>query len=202
MLLKTILGGAFALVVAVSPALACKGTDIYSDDFSSSDGPWHKEGAVNIGGGFAELKASPNNPALILYEGAQIKDLDVCADITYPQARSPEEAGAGGILFWVNFEPVSIFIMGTTPEGMLGVVRISQGRALAVAPFRKYNFIKTGAGAKNNFRVTAKGGNVKVYANDQQAAAFRGQASDGFIGLYAEGNSAWKFSNFKLSEPQ
>ena len=200
MLLKTIFGGAFALVMAVSPALACTGPEIFSDNFSSSDGPWDHTEGVNIGGGFAELKPG-SGPAVMVYQSAQIKDFDVCADITYPQASNPDQAGAGGIIFWFTTDPVSVYIMATIPNGALGVVRNNKGRALLVSPFRKYDFIKTGT-AKNTFRVSAKGGNVTVYANGQRAAAFRGQADEGFIGLYAEGPNAWKFSNFKLAEPQ
>jgi len=207
MLLKTILGGAFALVIAASPALACKGTEIFSDDFSSSDGPWQHTDGVNIGGGFAEMKPESGKNAVMVYESQQIKDFDVCADITYPQAKNPDEGGAiGGIIFWLTLDPASFYLMATTPGGMLGTVRVNRGRVLLAAPFRKYNFIKTGAGSKNTFRVTAKGGSVTVYANDQRAAAFRGQADDGFIGLYAESEkdqvNTWKFSNFKLSDPQ
>jgi len=202
MLLKTILGGAFALVMAVSPALACKGKDIFSDNFSRSDGPWQVNEGVTIGGGFAELKPPGDGAAVAIYEEAQIKDFDMCADITYPQARTPEEGGAGGFFFWVNIDPLSFYIVATLPNGMAGAIRIKGGRNLIVTPFRTYNSIKTGAGVKNTLRVTAKGGTVAVSANDQPAFNFRGQAEDGFIALYAQGRSAWKFSNFKLSEPQ
>ena len=39
MKLQTIAAAVLALTIAASPALACKGEEIYSDDFSSSDGP-------------------------------------------------------------------------------------------------------------------------------------------------------------------
>jgi hypothetical protein len=73
------------------------------------------------------------------------------------------------------------------------------------SPARKVNSLKVGNGATNTLRVTAKGQNVTLYANDQRVGAFKGTPEDGFIGLIAESEkdqtTSWKFSNFKLTEP-
>jgi hypothetical protein len=47
---------------------------------------------------------------------------------------------------------------------------------------------------------------VTVYANDKKVVSFRGTPEEAYIGLYAqswegETANAWKFSNFKLTQP-
>ena len=203
MILRAITGAVFALAIAASPALACKGTEIFSDDFQNSDGPWDSAEWIKIGGGFAELTLPPTYGGVMRYLADPPPDFDLCVDITYPSISKPDGGGIGGIALWFK-EFQDTYLVGTTPAGVMGALRIRQGKPLLLSPVRKYAAIKTGAGAKNTFRVTVKGNTVTMYANDQRTASFRGTPGEGTIGLFAEspqdGASPWKFSSFKLTE--
>ncbi len=56
MMLRTIAGAMLALAIAGGPALACKGDEIFSDDFADDSGPWDSTQFSTIAGGYAELK--------------------------------------------------------------------------------------------------------------------------------------------------
>jgi hypothetical protein len=206
MALRGFAGAMLALAVAASPALACKGeTEIHSDNFADAGGPWDGTDNVTIGGGYATLKTEPGKNAVLAYIGGQFKEFDVCADITIPATKNPDGGAVAGILFWFSGNPADFYGMIMTPGGMLGAIRVKDGKPLVMSPFRKQAAIKLGADAKNTFRITAKGNAVTVYANDQRVSSFRGTPTEGLLALYAEGErdqaNAWKFSNFKLTDP-
>ena len=203
MKLQTIAAAVFALTIAASPALACKGEEIYTDDFSSSDGPWANAPWFSIAGGAAEFKMEPGQSGFIPYLGGNFKEFDVCVDIANPTFKNADAPPVAGLGFWFNdFQNMAAVLL--TPAGVMFSLRNSKGRTLLTAPARKINALKTGNGATNTLRVTAKGQNVTLYANDSRVGAFRGTPEDGVIGLLAESEkdqvTSWKFSNFKLTE--
>jgi hypothetical protein len=206
MVLRSFAGAMLALAVAMSPALACKGAnEIYSDDFTDANGPWEGTDNATIGGGVATLKADSGKAAALIYTGGTFQEFDLCVDIAMPATRDPNGGAVAGILFWFTPNPAEFFGFIITPGGMAGALRLKNEKPVVVSPFRKQNAIKTGTDAKNTFRLTAKGNSLTVYGNDQRLAGFRGTPADGYVGLYAEGEkdtgSAWKFSNFKMTEP-
>jgi hypothetical protein len=141
----------------------------------------------------------------MLYSGASVQEFDTCVDITMPVTRGPNSTAVAGILFWFNGNPPNLYGVLATTAGLVGALRVTNGKMTVMSAFRKQNAVKTGAGAQNTFRVTAQGNTVTVSVNDQKVAAFRGSPADGYVGLYAEseaGNaSEWKFANFKLTDP-
>ena len=204
MKLQTIAAAVLALTIAASPALACKGEEIYADDFSSSDGPWATAPWFSIAGGAAEFKMPPGQDGFIPYLGGNFKEFDVCIDIANPAVKNADAQPLAGIAFWFNdFQNMAAVLV--TPAGVMFSIRNSKGRSLLASPPRKINALKVGNDAVNTLRVTVKGQNVTLYANDQRVGAFRGTPEDGVVGLIAESEkdqvTAWKFSNFKITEP-
>jgi len=201
--LRSMTGAMFALAIAASPALACKGDEIFSDDFNSPDGPWQMTDNVAIGKGSVDFKTPAGGAGAAIFVGEKPKEFDMCIDVTFPQARNPDGGTLGGILFWLN-DFQNMYLAAVTPVGALGVVRFNKGRVLVASPFKKQNALKAGAGAKNTIRVSAKGNTVTVYGNDQRLASLRGVPEEGYLGLYAESekeqSNEWQFSNFKLTE--
>ncbi len=132
------------------------------------------------------------------------KEFDVCIDVTYPEAKKPDGGTAGGLAIWFK-DYQNTYIVATTPAGVAGAHRYNKDKYGLVSPYRKQASLKAGVGEKNTLRVTAKGNQVTVYANDQRLFAFRGTPEEAYIGLYAqswegETSNTWKFSNFKLTE--
>ncbi len=193
-----------ALTIAASPALACKGEEIYSEDFSSSDGPWANAPWFNIAGGAAEFKMEPGNSGFIPYLGGNFKEFDVCVDVANPAFKNADAPPVAGLAFWFNDFQNMVAVLAA-PAGVMFAISNNKGRNILASPPRKINAFKTGNGATNTLRVTAKGNNVAFYANDQRVGTFRGTPNDGLIGLIAESEkdqvTSWKFSNFKLTEP-
>jgi hypothetical protein len=204
MKLQTIAAAVLALTIAASPALACKGEEIYSDDFTSSDGPWFAAPFFSIAGGSAEIKLEPGNTGIIPYLGGKFKEFDVCVDIANAAFKNAESPPVAGLVFWANdFQNLGAVLI--SPVGAMVSIRNSKGRSLLAIPPRKVPSLKVGNGAVNTIRVTVKGQNVTLYANDDRVATFKGVPEDGLIGLIAESEkdqvNSWKFSNFKLTEP-
>jgi len=203
--LRTVVGALLALTIAASPALACKGEEIYSDDFTQPDGPWPNAAWFSINGGKAELKMEPGYRGVASYLGGNFTDFDVCVDITYPEAKNPDGGTYAGLVFWFKGmdDHYEVF---TTPVGVVGAFRFTKSRALLASPVRKQGSLKAGAGATNTIRVTVKDKSVTVYANDEKVAAFKGIMPEGggYIGLMATSEkdqaNVWQFSNFKLTE--
>jgi len=99
MKLRTLAAAMLALTIAASPALACKGEEIFSEDFSSSDGPWADAPWFKIAGGAAEFKLEAGNSGFISYLGGNFKEFDVCVDIVNPPFKSPEGSPVAGLVF-------------------------------------------------------------------------------------------------------
>jgi hypothetical protein len=203
MILRSVVGAILAFAVAASPALACKGEEVFSDDFTDEGGPWGSAPWFKIAGGSAEIKMDPGFAGVAPFLGGTFKEFDVCVDITNPAVKTPESPPIAGIAFWFkDFQNMTSVL--AAPIGAMIAIRNTKGRQLIATPARQVAALKTDAGAKNTLRVTAKGNNVTFYANDQRVANFRGVPDDAFIGLYGESerdqSTSWKFSNFKLTE--
>jgi hypothetical protein len=203
---RAFISALLALAVAGSPALACKGEEIFSDDFQEDSGLWDKHQDLKIGGGFLELTVRPTSTQLeamaVGVPDMNLAEFDICVDVTYPTGKPNT---AGGIIFWFK-DWQNIYLLGSSPDGTTGAVSVIKGKSVRETPFRKFNQVRAGAGAKNNFRVTAKGNSLTMYANDQRIANIRGAPTVGALGFYAEaqkgnGLTIWKFSDLKLSEP-
>jgi hypothetical protein len=194
-----------ALAIAASPALACQGEEIFSDDFADDSGSWATAPWFSIKGGVAEFKVDPGTAGFIPYLGGNFKEFDVCVDITNPAIKNPEAPPVAGIAFWFADFQNTTAVLAAGPIGVILAIRSTKGRNLMASPPKKHPAIKTAPGEKNTFRVTAKGNNVTFYANGQRVGTFRGVPSDGLLGLIAESErdqvTSWKFSNFKLTEP-
>jgi hypothetical protein len=195
MKLQTITAAVLALTIAASPALACKGEEIYTDDFSSSDGPWATAPWFSIAGGAAEFKMEAGQSGFIPYLGGNFKEFDACVDVANPAFKNADAPPVAGLGFWFNdFQNMAAVLL--TPAGVMFSIRSSKGRTLVTSPPRKINALKGGNGTTNTLRVTAKG--------QTRVGAFRGTPEDGVIGLLAESEkdqvTSWKFSNFKLTE--
>src|SRR5262249_2735988 len=205
MFLRTIIGAILALTIAASPALACKGDEIYSDDFTDPNAPWPNTPWFTIGGGNAEFKMDPGYRGVVNYLGGDFTDFDVCVDITYPEAKDPNGATYGGIVFWFKGMEDHYAVL-TTPAGAVVALRHTMVRSVVASPLRRDNAVSAVTGSTNTFRVTVKGGNVTIYGNDQRLANFRGVMPEGggYVGLTARSEedqqNTWKFNNFKLTE--
>jgi hypothetical protein len=203
MKLQTIAATVLALTIAASPALACKGEEIYSDDFSSADGPWGTAPWFSIAGGTAEFKLEPGNSGIVAFLGGKFKEFDACVDIANAAVKNADAPPVAGLAFWAkDFENVAAVLLA--PMGVMFSIRSTKGRTLLTTPPKKVDALKGGNGAINTLRVTAKGNNVTFYANDQRVGTFKGTPEDGVIGLVAEADkdqmTSWKFSNFKVTE--
>jgi hypothetical protein len=202
--LRSIVGAMLALAIAASPALACKGgEEIFSDDFSDDSGMWGNAEWITIGGGAIELKLPAGYQGVARYRGEMPKDFDLCVDLTYPEAKNPDGGTYAGISLWFK-DYDNQYVVGTTPFGAVGAFRVSKGKITLQIPFRKQPQVKAGAGQTNTLRVTVKGNDVTVYANDQQVSSFRGIPDEGSFGLIAESeqdnSNAWKFSKVKITD--
>ena len=204
MKLRTVAAAMLALTVAASPALACKGEEIYSEDFSSSDGPWANAPWFKIAGGAAEFKMEAGNSGFIPYLGGNFKEFDVCVDIVNPPFKNPEAPPVAGLAFWFKDFQNMVAVL-SSPAGMMFAINNGNGRTLLASPPRKISALKSGDGAVNTLRITVKGNNATFYVNDQRVGAFRGTPNEGLLGLIAEAEkdqvTSWKFSNFKLTDP-
>jgi hypothetical protein len=206
MALRIFAGTIVALTLASSPALACKGEEIFADDFTEPSSSWSQDKSLSIGGGQARLTVDPKMSRVAFFLDGTFAEFDVCVDITYPQAKNPDGGTWGGVAFWFK-DWKSYLAVYTTPAGVWCAERGTPGGARDMKPCRKAESLKTGAGAKNTIRVTAKGTNATVYFNDTRVDTVKVPktlVTDGVIMLFT-GNSedtphVWQFSNFILTE--
>src|SRR5262245_26954906 len=115
--LRSIAGAMLALAIAASPALACKGEEIFSDDFSEDSGMWPNADWLKIGGGALELKLPAGYQGFARFQGDNPKEFDMCVDITYPDAKKPETI-AGIAFWWKDYD--NYYGIGTAPLGVVG----------------------------------------------------------------------------------
>jgi hypothetical protein len=145
MIARVMTGAMLALTIAASPALACKGEEIFSDDFADDAGPWDQTKFSTIGGGSAELKLDGGYWGVVRLLADTPKEFDVCVDITFPEAKNPDGGTAGGLAFWFK-DYENAFVVATTPVGVAGAFRYNKNKYQLLSPYRKYDKFKTGAG--------------------------------------------------------
>jgi hypothetical protein len=116
-----------------------------------------------------------------------------------------DTAVLAGIIFWAQ-DYDNLYSLQVAPNGAASVSRIVKGKWIDPVPFRKFNAVKTGAGAKNELRVTTSGNSIIAYINGEKFASVRGQLPDGggAVGLYAQSEKntrdTWKFIGLKVTE--
>jgi hypothetical protein len=204
MSLKLLASVVFALGVASSPALACKGSQsLLSDDFKGEMDPaWEVVfGEFNVSDGKLQVKTDVGKVGLMEYQGDFFPGADVCVDIVAPSTKDAPSIFAG-IAFST---PKGNYYVGIRPDGSAGVLRYFKGW-LKPVPVRKFDAVKTAVGATNSLRVVWKAGDtsVQTFVNDRPFITFKTlEANDNRkIGIYAEteGNTL-TYSNFKVTSP-
>ena len=205
---KRILGAiAATLLVAATPALACKGAKIqFSDDFREVDASWGSEpGVVTVEDGKVKIKADANSGYNILYSGTPFTDADMCVTVSSPKDATVANQAAGGLVFW-GADYDNFYVFEIDPVGNASLQRKTKGKYVAVIPWKASELIRRDAGAKNILRVTTSGNEITLYINDLKFAALKGQVPDGggVIGLHSESEKSkhdtWKFSDLKVTD--
>jgi hypothetical protein len=208
--------GVFAIAVAASPALACKGaTSLLRDDFTDVDPAWQDmfsdngHGTFQIGGGKAVIKTDPGYYDALMYQGDFYPSGDACVTITNPgPARDPSNIWAGMVL---QVADGSWYFPMINLDGTAGVQRLSIDWLNPVPP-RKFAAIRTGPNAVNVLRVVWKAPprtgsstppdpTVTMFINDQQFISFKiNPNANRLFGLAAgtEGNT-YQFSDLAIT---
>ena len=197
------------LILAVGPALACKGPNVkFTDDFRQVDDSWSVDpnsDAVTVEDGKVKIKADPSTGYTVLYGGLIFDDADLCITVQMPRQTDNGTQAAAGPVFWAQ-DYSNYYTFAITPVGAAAIVRLNKGRWLYVLDYRKAESIKTHPGDKNVLRVTTQGNSITTYINDVKFATVKAQVPDngGQIGLHAESEPAhrdtWKFIDFKVTD--
>jgi len=199
---------AAALLVAATPAFACKGkTTMFSDDFREVDDSWGSDPAyVSVEDGRVKVKTDANTGYGILYSSTAFDKFDFCLTVRMPNNVEPTVSdGDGGLIFWAS-DNSNYYAFLISPNGAATVQRKNKGKWTVVVTSKKIEGVKTGPGAKNRLRVTADGGNLTFAINDLRFASIKGQAppEPGQIGLRADSEAtkrdAWKFFDLVVTD--
>jgi hypothetical protein len=209
---STVVGAIFAVAIAASPALACKGaTVVLQDDFTDEDPAWVTDGGTpKIGGGKLLATSQPGKVFWLEYGGSYFGGADACIDIAAPTVREPASIKAG--LGFMGADG-SAFFVTIRADGMAGVQRLTNEGWLNPVPPRKSDAIKTGDGAVNTLRVVWKapppnGSNVapdptvQIFINDKPFINFKTPPnSNRFLYVYAETEGAqYQFSKLIVTK--
>jgi hypothetical protein len=199
---RLITGAVLALMLAGSPALACKGPNlIFSDDFRDVDPAWAPGyGTFAIASGRATLKTDPGYIGNVFYQGAFFDSGDACLDVITPEAKNTSNMIAGFLFGGIGNNDFYAFIIN--PDGNAGVIRMQNGGWLHPVPTRKADGIKPGANAVNTLRVTWSGTTGAAYINDKLFSNFKTQGfKNTTIGVYGETDGAtWAYDNLKITD--
>jgi hypothetical protein len=127
MSLRFATGALFAIVLASSPALACKGPNVvFADNFAEADPGWGTNDQLVIGSNRAQLKSQPGGVAGSFYTGSFFDDADICIDMTSPAAKNPAEVNAG-LVFWAD-DWENFYMFQITPDGQASIYRSQKGK--------------------------------------------------------------------------
>jgi hypothetical protein len=207
----------FAVAVASSPALACKGaTSLLRDDFTDVDPAWQSyftdSPSFQIGGGKALLNTPPGNWQVLFYQGDFYPAGDACVTITGPgtAVKDPSALYAGIVLQDGNGD---WWMPSVNGDGSASVDRLASAGWLHPVPPRKFDAVKTGANAVNVLRVVwkappAQGSNtppdpnVTVFINDKQFIVFKmAPNANRLFGLGADTEGTnFQFSNLAITK--
>jgi hypothetical protein len=200
---------AAGLILAVGPALACKGPNVkFTDDFRQIDDSWDIDpdtDTVTVEDGKARIKADASEGFTVLYGGFIFDDADFCVTVRVTGLADNANQPAAGPVFWGE-DYNNYYTFTITPGGEAAIVRRIKGRWLYVLDYRKVDSIKTGPGDKNVLRVTTRGDSITAYINDTKLATVRAQVpkDGGQVGLHAESEMArrniWEFIDLKVTD--
>jgi hypothetical protein len=193
-------GGALALVVAVTPALACEGNVVllhgtFGEKVSSI---WQSTTDVGTVGGALQFDARVDK-AEKLIAGPLYTDVDVCADVIVVD--TPDLAAAyAGIGFWMT-DTRNLYTFQLTPDGYAGVYRLKDDSWTTVIKDKPSSAIASGTGAVNTLRVVAVGDKADLYINGELFDSIEGEAPSGgsHIGFVVEGPSG-KVATFRFND--
>jgi hypothetical protein len=183
-----------------NPALACKGTEVLlQDDFKTVDLGWDTADGFTIGSGQAKWTNKDDAGMAIYYNGSLFTDFDYCIDLTTLEKTTPEQAA--GLVFWATDYNNRYIFQLLSRDGQAEIVRRQNGKSLFPVANRKFDAIKTDAGAINSLRVVVKGNTFTAYVNDKMFVTAKGQPpKDGSqIGIYLGSPDAFAFSNVKIT---
>jgi len=202
---KLVTGVILAAGLAATPALACKGkTVVFEDNFKDADPAWASGEGFAIDFGQAKIAVKPNGGLTSLYGGSLFADVDMCVDVTIPEAKQPTYT-AGGIVFWAQ-DYGNYYGLFIDAAGDASVIRLQNGKWLYPVSWRKTDAVKPGAGQVNTLRVVLKGNTGTAYINDKQFTLFKGMppANGSQFGLHGESEAdrtnTWSFSNVKITD--
>jgi hypothetical protein len=92
------------LILAVGPALACKGPNVkFTDDFRQMDDSWAANpdtDTVIVEDGNARIKAGPSEGFTVLYRGFIFDDVDFYVTVQLPDLTDHADQLLAGPVFW------------------------------------------------------------------------------------------------------
>ncbi len=209
-----LLAALLAAFVLTPPAFACHGANVkLLDDFTSaSSGIWASDDDFSIASGRLRLRPAAGSSALVIDKGDLFDNVDICVDVTAPEARNTD-AARGGLVFWFDSDETAppglgdkFYAFELTPDGRAGITRVDRGKSQAPVPLRKAEGFRAGAGAPNTLRLTLKGREGTAYLNDRPIFSFQGDPppGGGNIGLFGRSEplaaDIWTFANIMVTD--
>ena len=199
-------GLATALMLAASPAFACKGSKVlFSDDFKQVDSSWGFDSPdVQVEEGKVKVKPQPDISNLLIYKGILFGDADYCLTVRTPNLLSDHDNTMAGPIFWAkDYDNYYMFMI--TPSGFAELTRKVAGKWIDVVEWKQDANIKRDTGSKNILEVRTSGSDITALINDAVFATVKGQAPDGGgqIGMRAQSEKnqvdTWKFSTLAVT---
>ncbi len=203
-----------ALLSAVNPALACKGSEVLlRDDFTEEDPAWNLDSNLaEVGGGVLKMKSESGRIYNMMYQGQNFPGADACVDIIFPTGAKPSADSEikGGLGLWTGkaWHLVAIAIDGT-----VRVEGLQDSKWVNPVPTRKFAAIKTEPNAVNQLRVTWKAPprsnspiapdpTVTIYINDKQFIKYKVPPNaDRAISLYTDSDgNVFQFKNLVVTQ--
>jgi GYF domain 2 len=193
---------------APAAAAGCTGKVLLSDDFRQVDDSWGVvSDAVSVEDGKVKVKVDPNGHYGFGYNGQSFDDADYCVTVQSPNnAKDINDSNLlAGMLFWAE-DGANTYAVFVEPIGAAAVGRAVKGQWTTPVPFRLFEGVNKGPGAKNNLHISTSGSSIIVYINGQKFASLRGQLPQGGgkVGFWAQSEKSirdsWKFLNLKVTE--
>jgi len=200
----------FAVMVATSPAVACKGSDtLLRDDFTEEDPAWNiQTNNVQIAGGAMKVKSDAGRTQFVFYGGDNFPGADACVDVVFPTIK-PAPDNYGGLAFFGGGKWNIVYV---ATDGTAGVSGLNNSGWTNPVPQRKFDGVKTGPNAANTIRVTWKAPppsnaksapdpTVTVFINDKQFIKFKVTPNDDRqLAIYVQSEGAvYQFKNLVVT---
>jgi hypothetical protein len=198
---------AAVFMLAVSPALACKGSKVqFTDDFRQVDSSWTADpDAVSVEDGKVKIKADAGLDYLVIYKGPKFTEADLCVTVQMPSVYGGRtQLGAGAVFWALSYD--DYYALLVQPDGRAALAHFKAGNMVPVVNLKGFDSIRTQPGDKNVLRVTTSSNNVTAYINDVKFVSFnrRSPEGGGQFGLYARSEynhrDTWKFSDLKVTD--